>query len=391
MKVIIISRHNILPFGTTQLRCIQPYEYLNKAGIQVDITELVKYNPTSEDILILHRVTANPYNRALIQYAQAHNTKVIYDTDDLIFNSKGVNYLSKLGMKKYSKGKNKLKKLIGQCDAVSVSTSPLNYYAKKLNPNTFTIKNALSYSFFEKALSHFKSQSKNKSQNNDKVITLAYLSGSGTHDDDFSVISDALFNILTDFPNTELLIVGPLSLEKRFFSFGERLTVKKFMPYDEFQNIFQHIDINLIPLVEEDFCQCKSELKFIEAAAFLVPSIASPTTPHTEVINNNINGLLVEDGTWYENIKKLLDNSIRKKMGEEAYKTVSELYAPSAREKDWKSLLQTVKEIESKNNPKPVKMLFIKFNFHLFKYLTIIYEKQKTWERSLRTTFYRKK
>ena len=203
------------------------------------------------------------------------------------------------------------------------------------------------------------------------------------------IISDELFQVLVDFPNTELLIVGPLNIDDKFLSLGNRVIIKEFMAYKEFQNIFNSIDINLIPLeIEEPFCQCKSELKFIEAGAYSVPSIATPTRPHCEVITHERNGLLAEEGEWYENIKKMLDTETRTEIGENAMKTVSKNYSPKIREKDWLSTLTKISNIETRKKSKH--LIVIKLQFFLYKTIASIYEKQKSGERFLRVRFLKK-
>ena len=57
------------------------------------------------------------------------------------------------------------------------------------------------------------------------------------------------------------------------------------MRYEEFQAVFEQIDINVVPLQQKDsFAQARSNLKYIEAGAWGIPTIASPASAYREAI-----------------------------------------------------------------------------------------------------------
>ena len=63
--------------------------------------------------------------------------------------------------------------------------------------------------------------------------------------------------------------------------------------------------MNIAPLLVNDFTNCKSELKFFEAAAVETTTIASPTYAFKKAIADGKNGFLAEPGEWYDNLEYL--------------------------------------------------------------------------------------
>ena len=100
------------------------------------------------------------------------------------------------------------------------------------------------------------------------------------------------------------------------------------------------VDVNIAPLVVSEFTNCKSELKFFEAAAVETTTIASPIYTFKKSIKNGENGFLAKPGEWYDKLEYLYNNpkenqKIAKKArkyalenyyGDKFLKTVEEAY-----------------------------------------------------------------
>ena len=61
-------------------------------------------------------------------------------------------------------------------------------------------------------------------------------------------------------------------------------------------------------MVSDDFNDCKSAIRYLEASLFEVPTIVSRIGDFVNVIDNNKNGILVDRGEWYDRIKYLYNN-----------------------------------------------------------------------------------
>lgn len=336
----IVSRYQISTHGTTQLRCVQPAEVLRGVGYSVSVQNLYKSRPVARKLIILHRVEMNRYAQYFITCAQARGIPLIYDTDDLVFDPDGIAYLSR-GSKaaSYAGGWKPYADAIKACDAVTVSTEFLAKRVRHITPQTHVVLNALGQGYLQRAQIVYEQRNTKTSSR----ITMAYLSGSNSHDADFASIEDALVQILHRHPTTRLLLVGPLEVSEKFAGFGDRIIRKGFMPYSDFPSIFEDIDINLIPLeTDQAFCHAKSELKFIEAAACGVVSVASPTEPHKAAIRHGENGMLAKDN-WKSCLEALIkDDAMRLRLGHDARKDILAYYTPQQRQQFWEQVITSV-------------------------------------------------
>lgn len=341
MDIQFVSKHRVAPHGTTQLRCAQPAEALRMAGYRVSVDTIFRTRPIAKTAIILHRVGYDDYTRTFINVARARDIPLIYDTDDLIFNHSGSSYLAQ-GPKatQYLTDPQRFAMAMSACDHVSASTQFLADQAVLINPQTTVIKNSLSETYLRLSSEVVGQRLKRKSEK----VTLAYLSGSKSHDADFAVIQDALLQVLKKLPQTRLLLVGPLKISAAFEAFGKRIVRQDFIPYAQYPHIFQDIDINLIPLeIEQAFCQAKSELKFIEAGACEVASVATPTAPHKSVIRHGENGLLAKQDNWETSLFQLIENkTMRDALGAAARKTVFLHYTPQQSLSSWVNLIEAV-------------------------------------------------
>ena len=101
-------------------------------------------------------------------------------------------------------------------------------------------------------------------------------------------------------------------------------------------------DINLAPLDQTSrFCAAKSELKFFEAGAVGVPTVASPTPPMQAVIQQAHNGFTAATtDEWIGQLSDLIHYpSKRKRIASRAFRTVRRQFSPRAQRRDLQRLL----------------------------------------------------
>jgi glycosyltransferase involved in cell wall biosynthesis len=341
MKVQIVSKHIINPFGTTQLRCIQPAEYLISHGIKVSLGRLYRSIPKKRQIIIIHRAILDEYTAKFLDYANAVRCIVVYDIDDLLFDNDVTAYFKQIGREHDNSTSNQYKEAMKRADVVLVSTELLADKAKEFHRDVRLIRNALSRQYLVNAYAVYRKRQKKNTQG---LITVGYLSGSKSHDRDFQLLQDSLLRLLHNRNDVKILLVGRLSFSDDFMQFGSRFEFREFVPYSEFAILFSDVDINLIPLeVDQVFCQAKSELKYLEAGACGVPSVASPTRVYKQVIENKKNGILVGEEGWYKAILFLINHpGERQRIGEEARQDVLMHYSPSERSTEWKQLIENI-------------------------------------------------
>ena len=92
---------------------------------------------------------------------------------------------------------------------------------------------------------------------------------------------------------------------------------------------YNNVDVCLVPLQKNNFNNCKSELKIVEAGTMKKAVICSDTLPYNKWIKNGVNGLLVKsDIDWYVAMRKLINspNQIQD-MGESLHETIKKNFS----------------------------------------------------------------
>ena len=295
-------------------------------------------------IFIFHRVLFTPSVKKLIEKAKAQNKEIIFETDDLVFDPKYLEFMD------YFKVMNSFEKKLyengvgGEIlkdDYVKVCTTTTSYLAEKLKEygkKVFIVRNKLSKSDVEIADRIIKNKIRD-------TIRLGYFSGTASHNKDFAVITDALMQIMEKYPQVELFLVGPLDIENKLNKFKDRI---KQLPYvsrnKHFENISK-VDINLAPLeIGNPFCESKSELKFFEAGIVGVPTVASATGTFKEAISDGFDGFVASDTQeWVNKLQGLiLEPETRLEMGQKAREKAIQNYATSnAKNEEYYSYLRS--------------------------------------------------
>ena len=105
-----------------------------------------------------------------------------------------------------------------------------------------------------------------------------------------------------------------------------RLWAKDVYHYGE---LYNEIDVSLIPLLPSGFNRCKSELKIVEAGWMKKAVIVSDVEPYSKWIKNGVNGIKIVAGmnriAWYLAIKKLIkEPNLRRDMAEALHQTIKD-------------------------------------------------------------------
>ena len=132
------------------------------------------------------------------------------------------------------------------------------------------------------------------------------------------------------YENIELVLAGPLDVESKLNKFSSRIKQLPFVSREKhFENIAR-VDINIAPLeIGNPFCEAKSELKFFEAGIVGVPTVAAATQTFREAIADGIDGFVAGgEEEWFSKLEKLIvDENLRKTMGEKARQTALEKHS----------------------------------------------------------------
>ena len=322
-------------------RCFNFASALRKENIAVDIydsksicflTKNVQY-----DAVIMFR--ENRYGmlhiKKVIKSLHSKKIPVIYDTDDFTIEDKE---------NRYSKN---ILKIIRLCDAVTVTTAFLaELFVARTGKPVYVIKNTINERqlYVEEKFSIKKSPDEN-------VIKIVYQSGTSTHNADFKQIEESLLFVLEKYENVEFHVFGPLELSWKFIPYSERIFNHPYMDYLKLQCEVSNMDINIAPLVLNDFNNSKSEVKIFEAALLKIPTICSPTEPYKAIIKNGTNGFVAETvEDWKNAFSELIENNAkRRQIGKNAF---NDFVAMFSVENEVKNVIKTFERIKCESGSK---------------------------------------
>ena len=104
------------------------------------------------------------------------------------------------------------------------------------------------------------------------------------------------------------MVVGYIEAGATLSRFGSRIKYQSFQDYVNLQRLISRVEYNLMPLQSNVFTNCKSELKYFEAAIVGTLSIASPSYTYACAIQDGKNGYVAQAHQWKSVIHKAIEN-----------------------------------------------------------------------------------
>lgn len=269
------------------------------------------------DTIVLCRMRYEAVVARIVAIARSRGITVLYDVDDLVFDTDFTHmilgtlaqdfahpgvwdhwfaYISRIGT------------TLRMCDA-SITTNP--YLAKRISDFTgksaFVVPNYMNRQQLEFSQVLYEEKRRRNFQRNG-LMHVGYFSGTPTHKRDFDLAVPALATMLEQYAQVRLLIVGYMTLPPALERFRNRVEIYPFHDFVNLQRVISLVEINIVPLVDNVFTQCKSELKYFEAAAVGTLTIASPTSTYSAAIQHGENGWLSSSIEWSAALDEALAN-----------------------------------------------------------------------------------
>jgi len=317
------------PGDSQRYRIQHQAEQLELLGLSSDSAwfDKVDYESAASryELFILHRVTYTSELEAFILRARALGKPVIFDTDDLIFNSalakhiKAIKNYTEHETERYLEGMRRHYQTMSLCSAVLVSTEHLRKSVLELFPEmpVYINRNAVSDQMTQQASEALETAPAVQ----DGLVRIAYFSGTRTHEDDFNECALALALLLRRHPAAHLMLVGHLDVPECLLCFSSRIEIKPLVPWEELPSLLSQTSINLAPLeMNNPFTASKSELKYFEAGLLRIPTVASNVPAFQGAIRHGENGFLCGSTTeWIDALDLLVTNSeLRARVGNNA-------------------------------------------------------------------------
>lgn len=276
-----------------------------------DWKTIIKEKP---NIVVLHR-SSNFVDHYMIKKAKKY-TKIIYDFDDALFH---VRLPGRIVANSH------IKSVIRQSDAITAGSHYLKEYARSVNDNVYLVPTPADTKLFHPVMK--------RNADYDDKITIGWL-GAGTKDQlhYLRLLKEPLRNLARKY-DIKFKIVSALSKEVRMEFKNEGFDVDfgldHWVPIEKTPRLISDFDIGVMPLTDDGLSRGKCSMKALEYMSMRIPVVASAVGENNYAIKNGYNGFLASTSEeWTKYLEKLiLDDNLRKKMGNNGRNFVEENYS----------------------------------------------------------------
>ena len=288
--------------ASTRYRVWHHLEQAQIAGLTADAVLLHDsrrlYDLSRTDLIYIHRLPLAALTLPLVVAARLRRIPLVFDTDDLVWDEREreYNFLDRhhnlATIAQWLRTVRATRRLMRCATALVLSTPYLAKLASVdvLRP-TFVSPNVLSRE--QVALSQRAFEERRHRSPSTPII--GYFCGHAhVHDEDLASVGAVLRAAMEAYPGARLRFYGDLSLPPELMepSIRERIEL---LPVVDWRDLPRHIaavDINIAPLVDNPQRRGKSAVKYLEAAAVGVPTVAVRLEPYQDVITDGATGFL---------------------------------------------------------------------------------------------------
>lgn len=334
-------------------RVEQRAEQLEAAGYEVTVYDYTKdHNKYMSDLMqidytIFYRVPAFPNVIDAITKTVELGVVTIYDIDDLVFDSEyfppGLEtYAGLIDARQHASmacGVSLFAEAAALCDVGMASTPSLaRHLERQVRTGTvFHQPNALSSAHLVSMQGQEQAQGRAVAARD--VVTIFYGSGTKAHKLDFEqLIEPALARLFETHGNRiRVVVIGDVTVSDLLRPWAEYILVSRpIANVGSYWDLLREADINISVLVPDAFNDCKSEIKWMEAAMFGIPSVVSATQTHREVIVEGETGFLCDSSAAFHAALDRLVRSPddRRRIGEAARQVVLDRYGMERQARD---------------------------------------------------------
>jgi GT2 family glycosyltransferase/glycosyltransferase involved in cell wall biosynthesis len=340
----VVTRNGKLPDPCAFLRLLLP---LSHSGVEDNIQFTVVLPEAAlgyrADILVCQRTAITDLSlvERLIEHVRHYDMQLIYDLDDDLLNLPGTHPMEE--KEQYKAYRPSILRFLMQADQLWVSTEVLKQRYGSLHPNIAVLPTLIDERLWLSA-NHSVEDLPIK-----QAVRILYM-GTATHGADFDLVKSDLERLKIEFgqrveidiigvttdglPNWCQRILPPSELGQTYPAFINWL--RSLPPYD----------IGLAPLVDNEFNQAKSSIKYLDYAALGLAVACSDVEPYRHIVRHNENGVLIPAvaGAWYQTLRQLItDQDFRLKLQTGGQQTLAAVGTLGAQSRKFQLALERVK------------------------------------------------
>ena len=248
------------------------------------------------DIIVVQRGFPTQETMSLLDALFRGPKPVIYELDDLLGSAIPE---SNPHRNEFIQKQTFIETTIRKADLVTVSTSQLKNEIRALRANCRVLPNLIDDNEWPLC-----------SPNQDSAPVVIGFAGTSTHQEDLSMIEEALVRISEKYQDQVRVVCMGVATAKIASLSGFEL--RPFLSYQDFPRAFQglQLDIAIAPLVDNRFNRCKSHLKWLEYSISGIAGVYSDLPTYNQSVDHRVTGLLVKNDVdaWFSALDELVAN-----------------------------------------------------------------------------------
>ncbi len=330
-------------FPSICIRVLEPFSLIKKYKLVNAYNQNLGYHQGIDfeallmtDVILVQREFPSPATMPLLKKLKALGKKFVYDTDDAF------HLIPEHHTKSQHRDKAKdIFEFARIADLIVVSTKVL---ANEFKPygKVQVFPNLLSPLLWNQEVINIR---KVKQTEHDKPLRIGVVGGEN-HRDDFEIIKKAISSIAKINQNIKWVAYGSeaISLFESIPECSGFDSNKTNYYYPMHPTRLAELDLNiaLVPLVDDSFNSCISNLKFLEFGFLGIATVFSNVVSYNATVVDGETGVLVKNTTqaWIDAIQKLIhDQSLREKIGANAQKEVQTNWMLNGQLSGWQQIL----------------------------------------------------
>lgn len=311
--------------GSRYWRLEDPAKQLRQHGINAQV--ITGEGITDEiaqwaDIVVLQSCVDMKGIALLRAYQQERGLKIVVDADDHL----RVDSTNPHAMEHEATNAQEIIEITMRiADAITTTTTVLAKALKQYNENVYVLPNYMDIERWDLP----------KLTNDSDTIRLGW-AGSVTHLNDLKMVEKPVKQILDEFPQVKLILVGDPRVGEIFK--GYQVETMLGVDFNSWPSRLAglRLDIGIAPLADTEFNRNKSNIKWMEYGINKVPGVFSKIVYWRKNFDGKT-GLIAEtQQQWYQCLKNLITNEdLRHDLGEKAYLKVRTRYDLKENINEW--------------------------------------------------------
>lgn len=347
LRVLYVTDRWDAPY---RYRCQHACEQLRGDGVVANVAHVedpgLLESLESYSVVVLFRLPWRERVEAIVDTARRLGIPIVFDVDDLVFDPVSADlmtfrsrYSDTEWRESYGRYIDAVHRTFQMCDLFVGSTPALAERAAQLGKAAVCHPNVVPRTYLRSGERVRRARRWLR-----KHPTIGYFSGSNTHDEDFNHIGGALLRVLRERPGTRLVIGGFLDIGADWPELEQQIVRLPHVHWSQYGWALGLCHVTIAPLATHNlFTDSKSALKFFEAGAFYVPTVATPVREMARAIRHDVDGWLAEtEDEWARALHQALDDSVADVVGERARQKVARHYSPDAYRGDLRAHLESV-------------------------------------------------